>query len=584
MVNATIDGEKVCVEEGTTILNAAKLVGVHIPTLCYFEGLNEIGACRVCVVEIAGSDRLVAACDNPVHEGMIIFTNSEKARAVRRTNVELILSQHDCRCAICVRSGNCALQKIANDLGIIEPEYVPQVPKTDWTKTFPLFRDAAKCIKCMRCIQVCDTIQNMHIWDVSGTGSRTTVDVTKNKEIKNSDCTLCGQCVTHCPVGALRERDDVQKVIDALTDESVTTMIQVAPAIRTSWGEAFGVSREFATAERLVGALRRIGFDLILDTVFSADLTIMEEGTEFLERLNHKEDYQWPMFTSCCPGWVRFVKSQYPEYIPNVSTAKSPQQMFGAVTKTFYAKHFNLDPKKIVTISVMPCMAKKAECALPTMGNPDYGQDVDIVLTTRELIRLIRSENIIVPELPEEEFDDPAGDGSGAGVIFGATGGVMEAALRSAHFLVTGQNPDPDAFKDVRGDKGWKEATFNIKDIPVRVAVVSGLGNTRRLMQAIAAGKVEYDFVEVMACPGGCAGGGGQPIWDGQELASERGQVLYGLDKINNLRFSHENMAVADAYAKFFGKPNSGKAHQLLHTNHNGWKMPNELGPDPLKI
>lgn len=576
MVNVIIDGEQLCVEEGTTILNAAKLVGVRIPTLCYFEGLNEIGACRVCVVEIAGSDRLVAACDNPVQEGMVIFTNSAKARAVRRTNVELILSQHDCRCATCVRSGNCSLQRIANDLGIVEPEYDQMLPKKDWPKNFPLQRDAAKCIKCMRCIQVCDTIQNMHIWDVSGTGSRTTVDVARNQEIKNSNCTLCGQCVTHCPVGALSERDDVQKVLAALADQSVTTVIQVAPAIRTAWGEPFGVSREFATAKRLVGALRHIGFDLILDTVFSADLTIMEEGSEFLERLQHKSEHFWPMFTSCCPGWVRFIKSQYPEFIPNVSTAKSPQQMFGAVTKSYYAEHFNLDPKKIVTISVMPCLAKKGEAALPTMGTSEYGQDVDIVLTNRELIRLIRSEYISVEDLPEEDFDDPAGDGSGAGVIFGATGGVMEAALRSAYFLVTGENPDPDAFKDVRGDKGWKEATFYIKELPVRVAVVSGLSNTRRLMQAVAAGEVEYDFVEVMACPGGCSGGGGQPIWDGKELASERGQVLYGLDKIADLRFSHENPAVQQAYKEYFGKPLSKQAHRLLHTSHNGWKMPNE--------
>ena len=579
MVNVIIDGVQLSVEENTTILNAAKLVGVHIPTLCYFEGLNEIGACRVCVVEIAGSDRLVAACDNPVQEGMVIFTNSDKARAVRKTNVELILSQHDCRCAVCVRSGNCSLQKLANDLGLSEPEYDVVLPKQNWPKSFPLQRDATKCIKCMRCIQVCDQIQEMHIWDVSGTGSRTTVDVAQNKEIKESNCTLCGQCITHCPVGALRERDDVGKVLEALADQGVTTMIQVAPAIRTAWGESLGVSREFATAQRLVGALRHIGFDLILDTVFSADLTIMEEGSEFLERLHNREKYSWPMFTSCCPGWIRFVKSQYPEFIPNVSTAKSPQQMFGAVTKTYYAKHFNLDPKKICSISVMPCLAKKAECALPTMGDPEYGQDVDIVLTNRELVRLIRSEHMVIPDLPEEEFDDPAGDGSGAGVIFGATGGVMEAALRSAYYLATGENPDPDAFRDVRGDKGWKEATFYIKDLPVRVAVVSGLGNTRRLMQAVAAGKVEYDFVEVMACPGGCAGGGGQPIWDGQELAAERGEVLYGLDKISDPRFSHENPAVQKAYEEFFGAPLSPKAHHLLHTNHNGWKMPKEDNP-----
>ncbi len=581
MVNLIIDHIPVTVPEGTTILDAARSAGIHIPSLCYLRGVNEIGACRVCVVELVGMDRLVPACNNVVEEGMEVLTSSPKVRETRRINVELLLSQHDCHCATCVRSGNCSLQTIANDLNILDLPFEKKVPETRWDRSFPLFRDASKCIKCMRCIQICDKVQTLNIWDVAATGSRTTVDVSLNRKITQADCSLCGQCITHCPVGALRERDDTRQVFEALADPNKITVVQVAPAVRTAWGEFMGLSPEQATVKRMVAALRRIGFDYIFDTNFAADLTIMEEGSEFLQRLKNPGAFKAPMFTSCCPGWVRFLKSQYPDMVSQLSTAKSPQQMFGAVAKSYYAQLLGVDPQRIYSVSIMPCLAKKQEAALPTMESAGAGPDVDVVLTTRELSRMIRAEHIIPAELKEEEFDEPLGVASGAGIIFGATGGVMEAALRSAYYLVTGKNPSPDAFRDVRGMDGWKEATFHIADTPIRVAVVSGLGNARRLIQALRRGEVQYDFVEVMACPGGCSGGGGQPIHDGQELAESRSEKLYGLDAIADLRFSHENPSVQRLYKDFLVRPLSEKAHHLLHTDHTAWEMP--LSPDNQK-
>ena len=572
MVNLTINGIPVQAEEHMTILTAAASAGITIPTLCYLKDINEIGACRVCVVEIEGVERLQAACNATVSEGMAVYTNSPKVREARRINVELILSQHNDHCASCTRSGNCTLQTLCNDLGITEEHFEKQVPKNRWSRRSPLVRDAAKCVKCMRCVQICDHVQDLHIWDVANTGSHTTIDVSRNRFISESDCALCGQCITHCPVGALRERDDTDEVFSALADPERITVVQIAPAVRAAWGEAFGMVREDATAGRLVAALRTMGFDYIFDTDFSADLTIMEEGSEFLQRL--REHGTLPMFTSCCPGWVRFVKSQFPEFTDHLSTAKSPQQMFGAVAKSYYAELLGVEPERIYCVSVMPCLAKKHECALPSMNDAGAGQDVDAVLTTREITRMIRAEHIRPQTLAEEAFDQPLGTATGAGVIFGATGGVMEAALRSAYYLVTGNNPDPDAFRAVRGMDGWREATFDLAGTPLRVAIASGLGNARRLMEAIRSGRASYDFVEIMACPGGCAGGGGQPIHDGQELAAERAGVLYELDRANALRFSHENPAVLACYQDFLGQPLSEKAHHLLHTDHRAWDMP----------
>ena len=576
MVNLTINRKKVQVKEGTSILEAAATVGIRIPTLCYLKEINEIGACRVCVVEIKGKDTLVAACNTMVEEGMEVFTNSAKAIHARRTNVEFILSRHNTNCTSCVRSGNCSLQTLANDLNIGHLPYRRHYEKKPWNRQFPLIRNAGKCIKCMRCVQICEKVQTLNIWDIVNTGRRTSVDVSEGRRIEDSSCAVCGQCVTHCPVGALHERDDVEPFMNAVYDPDKIVVVQIAPAVRAAWGEGLGLPRNMATEKRMVAAVRALGVDYVFDTNFTADLTIMEEGTELIERLNHREDYQWPMYTSCCPGWVRFLKSQYPEQIPNLSTAKSPQQMFGAVTKSYYAKLLDVDPNRIYCVSIMPCLAKKHECAIPVMNDAGAGPDVDLSLTTRELDRVLKSQSIVPELLAEEEFDMPLGVGSGAGVIFGATGGVMEAALRTAYFVLEGNNPDPDAFAMVRGMDGIKETELTIAGIRVRAAVAHGLGNARRLIEKIKAGEAEYDFVEIMACPGGCAGGGGQPILDGVELADVRGKNLYALDRKNTLRFSHENPSVQAAYDQYFEKPLSHVAHKLLHTDHNAWKMPGE--------
>ena len=579
MVTLTINGQTVQVSEETTILEAASQAAIHIPHLCYLKDINEIAACRVCCVEVEGEQAMVTACNTPVREGMVVHTNSPRARATRRTNVELILSQHDCKCATCVRSGNCHLQAVANDLGILTVPYETQLPqglRKAWTTTFPLFHDYNKCIKCMRCVQVCDKVQSLGIWELTGTGGRATIDVSGNRVIKDSDCALCGQCITHCPVGGLRERDDTQRAFRALADQDKITVVQVAPAVRTAWGEYFGLKREEATMERMAAILRRLGFDYIFDTNFTADLTIMEEGNEFLLRLKSGDLAKWPMFTSCCPGWVRFLKGQYPELTDRLSTAKSPQQMFGSLAKSWLAQKLGVEPEKIFCVSIMPCVAKKAECELPTMAT-EHGPDVDFVLTTRELVRMIRADKLDPATLPEEPMDDPMGIHTGAGVIFGATGGVMEAALRTAAFVLTGKDPDPDAFAEVRTGPGLREATYEVAGIPVRCAVVSGLGNARELIERLKAGKAHYDFVEVMACPGGCVGGGGQPVSvEDEELYSVRGQRLYDLDKAAPVRFSHENPQVQALYNEFLGHPLSHKSEELLHTDHSGWNMPNQ--------
>lgn len=570
MVNVTINHREISVPEGTTIMEAAAGIHIQIPKLCYLKDINEISACRVCVVEVEGQSRLVTACNNVVEEGMVIYTNSPRVRRNRRHTIEMLLSQHNTECPMCVRSGNCSLQSIANDLNVVDNAYKKELTLQEWDMHFPLIREVNKCIKCMRCIQICDKVQGMNVWDVSGTGSRTTVGVSGCRDIKSADCTLCGQCVTHCPTGALRERDDTRSFYRALEREDTVVVAQIAPAVRAAWGESLGLSREEATVGKIADALKRMGVDYVFDTSFSADLTIMEEGNEFVQRYTKGELEEYPMFTSCCPGWVSFMKSQYPQMTGRLSTAKSPQQMFGAVMKSAFAKELGIEADRIYTVSIMPCLAKKAEREMTLFYEEFAGHDVDCVLTTRELDRMLKADYIDPKTLEDVEFDSPFQEGSGAGVIFGATGGVMEAALRSAYFLITGENPPAEAFREIRGVKrqGWTEAEFDIAGNKVSIAVVSGLKNTRKLMEAVRKKEVHYHFVEVMACPGGCSGGGGQPIHDGYELAEERGENLYFLDQNAPIRFSHENPDIQKLYKEYIGKPGCHRAHQLLHTEH----------------
>lgn len=584
-VTLTVDGREVTVPAGTTILDACRAAGADVPTLCYLRELNEIGSCRICVVEVEGAPRLVAACNNVAGEGMRILTNSPRVRLARRENMMLLLSQHNSSCTTCTRSGNCTLQSVAVDLGVIDFPYPKIIDPSDWPMDFPLIRDNSKCIRCMRCIQECEKVQASSIWGLANRATHTRVDVAGGLDIRDVDCTLCGQCITHCPTGALRERDDVMRVYEALADPSVTKIVQIAPSVRTSWGEYWGMSKEEATVERLVAALRPMGFDYIVNTDFSADLTIMEEGTELLAHMKKNAEKAeaasdasptYPMFTSCCPGWVRFVKAHYPQLVDDVSTSKSPQQMFGAVVKSYYAEMLGIDPHKVFSVSIMPCVAKKAEAGYANMNDACGDPDVDCVLTVREVVRMLRADHVDPRHLADGAFDEPLGYGTGAGIIFGATGGVMEAALRTAHYLVTGKAPADDMFADVRGERGWKEATFDLAGTPVRVAVASGLANADALCSAIVSGEVSYDFVEVMACPGGCVGGGGQPIHDGEELASSRGKVLYGLDHVAKYRNSYENPAIVRCYQEYFGEPMSERAEQLLHTNQKAWQMPGE--------
>ena len=621
MVNATVNGTPIALPEGSKIIEAVFASGNYVPTLCGLEGISDIGACRVCVVEVESIERLVPACNTLLEEGMVIRTDTPRVLEARRVNVSLLLSQHDVQCATCVRNGNCVLQDLAQDLNILDVPYEKEPTFTPWDKDFPLIRDSSKCVRCLRCVQVCHKVQGCDVWDLKNRATRLDVGVRDGLPIDEAGCTLCGQCITHCPTGALRARDDIDAVLEALADPDVVTTVQVAPAVRTSWGETLDLPAELATEGRLAATFRALGFDYVFDTNFGADMTIMEEGSELLERLGGQG--AMPMFTSCCPGWVRYLKIKHPDKLAHLSSAKSPQQMFGALLKEYVGPKLGMVPpregahglegvregaglgigvdtnpvgtganddamvaagaetgfatsapmgKRIFNVSCMPCVAKKYEAAVEEMVR-ETEPDVDAVLTVRELGRLIRLMHLNVAALDETPFDDPMNEGSGAAVIFGATGGVMEAALRSAYFLVNGTNPDPDAFTEVRGLDGWKEKTFDLGGSEVRIAVASGLANAEKLLAAIDAGEVEYDFVEVMACPGGCAGGGGQPIHEAREMAGERGQTLYALDRTRPTRFSHENPNVTTCYEEFLGEPLSHLAHELLHTDQEQWTL-----------
>ena len=572
MVTLTIDNQQVSVPEGTTILKAAEELGIKIPTLCFLEKINQIGACRVCVVQVEGEERMCASCNTPVAEGMVVHTNTPQVVRARRLNLEMILSEHNTECTSCERTETCALRRMADAFNVEKLPFEPKFAKRDWDEDFPLQRDASKCIKCMRCVAICSEVQHCSVWDFTGTGQHMKVTVKDGLPISEAKCALCGQCITHCPTGALTARSDINKVVDALADPNVVTVIQVAPAVRSAWGEGVGLTREEATQGRMAAAMRRLGFDYVFDTDFAADLTIMEEGSEFLEYI--KTDKKRPMFTSCCPGWVRFVKLHYPQFVAQLSSAKSPHEMMGACVKNTIAQDAKEEGKSIFCVSIMPCVAKKYECSVPQLAT-EGGPDVDAVITTREFDRMLRMFSVAVHDLPEEEFDAPLGMSTGAATIFGRTGGVMEAALRTAAFLLTGEVPDFATCDctDATPEKPWVVKELDIAGAHLAIAVASGLENTAQLLDALDAGEVSYDFVEIMACPGGCVGGGGQPIAFNQELGPERACVLNSMDGADVLRFSHDNPQIKQFYADWAGEPLSHVSHKWLHTDQETWDI-----------
>jgi len=571
MVNVIIDGKSVQVPEGSTVLEAAKIAGVDIPTLCYLKDVNEIGACRMCVVEIKGARALQAACVYPVNEGLEVYTNSAKVRKARKATLELILSNHDKKCLTCVRNKNCELQTLADSLGVDTLRFEGENKVHEIDAVSPsIVRDNNKCILCRRCVSVCNNIQTVSVIDAAYRGINTRIGAAFDASLHNVPCVNCGQCIVACPVGALYENDNTKDVWAALEDSSKHVVVQTAPAVRAALGEEFGMKIGTPVTGKMVASLKKLGFAKVFDTDFGADLTIMEEGTELLDRI--KNGGTLPMITSCSPGWIKFCEHTFPEFIPNLSSCKSPHQMFGAVLKTYYAEKNNIDPKDIFVVSVMPCSSKKFESSREEMENAGL-RDVDAVITTRELARMIRQAGLNFTALEDEAFDNPF-DGTGAGVIFGATGGVMEAALRTVKELVDGKELEKVEFDVVRGsDKGIKEATVKVGDMDVNVAIVHGLGNARKVLNDIKDGKANYHFIEIMACPGGCVTGGGQPIIDAKTLMdidpkAERAKALYSEDKGSKLRKSHENPAIKKIYEEFLEKPGSHKAHDLLHTHY----------------
>lgn len=570
-VNIKINGMPLSVPENTTILEAARQLGIEIPTLCHMKDMNEIGACRICVVEVKGARSLVASCVYPVYEGMEVITNSIRVQTARKNTLKLILSNHDRKCLSCVRSGSCELQKLCTDFGVDdETEFDGENPKFEIDYSAPhMIRDNNKCILCRRCVAACKA-QHVAVIGTNDRGFDTHISSPFDKPLNEMACISCGQCIVNCPTGALYEKDDTDKVFEALADETKTVIVQTAPSIRVTLGESFGMPIGSIVTGKMVAALRRLGFAKVFDTDYSADLTIMEEANELLERVQNGGVL--PMITSCSPGWIRFCEQYHPDMIPNLSSCKSPQQMFGAVLKTWYAEQNGLDPKDIVSVAIMPCTAKKFE-----VGREDQSAagvpDVDIALTTRELARMIDRAHINFQMLPDEDFDNPLGEASGAGVIFGATGGVMEAALRTAVETLEGKPLENLEFAAVRGTRPIKEASLNVAGLDVKVAIVSGMETAHWLLGEIKSGRADYTFVEVMGCPGGCVNGGGQPIQPASvrsftDLKGLRAAALYADDQANPIRKSHENPMIKKLYDEYLEKPGSHKAHEILHTSY----------------
>ncbi len=561
----TIDGLKIEAEAGGTVLEAAAKAGIKIPTLCYLKEINEIGVCRICLVEVEGARSLQAACVTPAAEGMVVRTNTPAVRQARKLNLELILSNHPRECLICARSTGCELQRLASELGIdgfrFSGEMTPHSP--DFSSP-SLIRDPRKCVLCRRCVAVCEKVQQVGAIAPQERGFNTVIAPAFSDPLGQTSCVNCGQCALVCPTAAICERDQTGEVWAALADPGKHVLVQTAPATRVSIGEVFGLEPGGVVTGKLVAALRRLGFDRVFDTDFTADLTIMEEGSELIRRI--QDGGCLPLITSCSPGWIKFVEHFYPEMLPHLSTCKSPQQMFGALAKTYYAEKNGISPADIFVVSVMPCTAKKFEAGREEMNNSGY-RDVDVALTTRELGKMLKEAGIDFGALDEEEFDAPFGISTGAGVIFGATGGVMEAALRTAYELITGSTLLSLEFQEVRGLDGVKEATVNLDGTPLNVAVVHGLANIRRILDKVKEGS-RYHFIEAMCCPGGCIGGGGQPVPTDRETREKRLAGIYSADRNMSIRKSHENPAVQALYKEFLGGPLGRKSHELLHTSY----------------